>query len=103
MTGEDLSHLAGGEIIPDAPTAEDMAVMAGDFLQLIALQQDIPSDFAGCAMSIQVAPGTHKLLAVVLSPVDVIDGKYVVRDAKMNTKVDEALDLKKISPLCKND
>lgn len=98
-TGEDLSHLAGGEIIPDAPTAEEMVMMAGDFLRLVALQQDIPADFDGCAMSIQVQPGTHKLLAVVLSPVDVIEGKYVVRDAKMHTKVDEAIDLQKITQL----
>ena len=97
-TGEDLSHLVGGEIIPDAPSMEEIANMAGDFLKLIALSQDIPADFDGCAMSIQVEPGTHRLLAVVISPVDVKDGKHIIRDARLKDKIDTVPDVAKIFP-----
>ena len=88
MTGENLSHLMGGEIIPDAPSMEDISQMAGDFLQLVALSQDTPTDFDGCAMNIRFEPKTHKLLSIIISPVDVIDGKHVVRNKQLSAEID---------------
>lgn len=52
------------------PSNDDVIEMGGDFLSLVALAHDIPADFDGCAVSILREPGTNRLTAVILSPVD---------------------------------
>lgn len=53
-----------------APTNDDVIEMAGDLLAIVALAHDIPADFDGCAVSILREPGTNRLMALILSPVD---------------------------------
>ena len=90
MTGEDLSHLAGGEIIPDAPSMAEIADMAGGFLKLVALSQDIPADFDGCAMHIQIDQKTRRLISVVLSLLDLQDENLVAREDQMRHDIGTA-------------
>jgi hypothetical protein len=90
MTGSDLSRLMGGEIIPDAPSLEDVTSMAGDFMRLCALSQDIPEDFDGCALRIQLDKKSKRLVSITISPVDNVDGKRVTRDKQLGGELDEA-------------
>lgn len=52
------------------PTNEDIVEQAGDILATVCLAHDIPVDFVGVTMSALREPGTNRLLAVILSPVD---------------------------------
>jgi hypothetical protein len=98
MTGSDLSHLIGGEIIPDAPSLEDIAGMAGEFMYLCAMSQDIPADFDGCALRIQLDKTTNRLLSITISPVDHIDGKHIARDKPLSDEIDNLPELAKRYP-----
>lgn len=63
---------SGAAFIPEAPapTNDDLIEKSGDLLALTCLAHDIPADFDGCAVSILREPGTNRLLALILSPVD---------------------------------
>lgn len=79
MQGADLSHLAGESVQAKAPTMEEVAGMAGGLMQLIAVTQKLPEDFAGCSLDIKVCNETRRLLAVVMTPVDLVDGMPSIR------------------------
>jgi hypothetical protein len=51
----------------------ELISMAGAFVESIMMVHNIPLDFDGLSMVIQRDPDTHKLLAVILSPVDQLD------------------------------
>ena len=70
MAGQDLSHLAGELPEEPKPTQSDVIQAAGDFLGITALSQDLPVDFDGCTISVIKEPSTNRLMAVILSPVD---------------------------------
>jgi hypothetical protein len=53
-----------------APTNDDVIEMAGDLLGTIAIAHGLPVDFQGVTISILREPGTNRLLAAILSPVD---------------------------------
>jgi len=52
------------------PTNDDIIEMGGDLLGIVALAHDLPADFDGCTVSVLREPGTSRLTAVILSPVD---------------------------------
>lgn len=52
------------------PTSDDIIEQSGDLLATVCLAHDIPVDFIGVTMSALREPGTNRLLAVILSPVD---------------------------------
>lgn len=52
------------------PTSEQIIEEGGDLLATVCLAHDIPIDFVGVAFSALREPGTNRLLAVILSPVD---------------------------------
>ena len=99
MTGDNLSHLIGGEIISDAPSIEDISQMAGGFLQLVAMSQDIPHNFDGCAMNVKFEPNSRRLLSISLSPIDLIDGAHIVRDKQVKAELDAVPESTKMHPL----
>lgn len=71
MSDPNRAILAGCEMAEEpAPTNEDVIELAGDLLAMVSLANDIPVDFDGCALTILREPGTNKLTAVILSPVD---------------------------------
>jgi hypothetical protein len=53
-----------------APTNDQVIEMSGDLLGVVSLAYGIPADFDGCAVSVLREPGTNRLMAVILSPVD---------------------------------
>ena len=54
----------------EKPTSADVIEMSGDLLAVVALANELPVDFDGCAITILREQGTGKLKAVILSPVD---------------------------------
>lgn len=52
------------------PTQDDLVEMSGDLLGAFSVAHDLPVDFDGVACSVLREPGTNRLLAVILSPVD---------------------------------
>lgn len=52
------------------PINDDVIEMAGDFLGTIAIVHNLPVDFQGVTISILREPGTNRLLAAIVSPVD---------------------------------
>lgn len=57
------------------PDNESLIEAAGDMLALVSLAHGLPVDFDGCAISVLREPGTSRLLAVILSPVDMHAGE----------------------------
>lgn len=57
------------------PTNDDVIELAGDLLGTIAMAHSAPADFDGCAITILREPGTGRLLAAILSPVDMHAGE----------------------------
>ncbi len=63
------------------PDQNDIIEQAGDLLGTIAIAQDLPVDFVGVTISILREPGTNRLLAAILSPVDMHAGEPFARYA----------------------
>lgn len=59
----------------------DVIEMAGDLLGTIAAAQKLPVDFDGVTISILREPGTNRLLAAIVSPVDMHAGEPFARYA----------------------
>lgn len=72
------AEIQGGNVgLPDSPipqieppTNDDVIEMAGDLLGTVAIAHGLPVDFVGVTISILREPGTNRLLAAILSPVD---------------------------------
>ena len=69
MKGENLSSIAG-KLQESTPTSADVVEMAGDLLAIACLAQNIPADFDGCEITFLCEQGSHRLKALILSPVD---------------------------------
>jgi hypothetical protein len=52
------------------PTGEDVIAMSGDLMGAVALAYDSPVDFDGVTISVLREPGTNRLLALIVSPMD---------------------------------
>lgn len=72
MSGEDLSKLAGEK---PASMEDELINMAGSFAECILQAYNIPADFAGLTLNVLRDPDTHRLEAIVISPVDMLAGK----------------------------
>jgi hypothetical protein len=79
MKGEDLTHLAGQ--MEEKPTQEDCIELAGDLLGVIALANELPTDFVGIHLSVIKDSETGQLKAVILSPVDMYGDEPFARYA----------------------
>lgn len=58
------------QLVHAKPTNEQIIEESGDLLATVCLAHDIPIDFIGVTFSALREPGTNRLLAVILSPVD---------------------------------
>jgi hypothetical protein len=51
-------------------TNDDIIEQAGDLIGTVAIAHGLPVDFEGVSISVLREPGTNRLLACILSPVD---------------------------------
>lgn len=61
------------------PTNDDVIEMSGDILAAICLAHGLPVDFDGVTISLLREPKTNRLLAAILSPVDMHAGEPYAR------------------------
>ncbi|WP_422985240.1 hypothetical protein [Undibacterium sp. Ji50W] len=52
------------------PSGGDVIEMSGDLMGAVALAYGSPVDFDGVTISVLREPGTNRLLALIISPVD---------------------------------
>jgi hypothetical protein len=68
---------SGAAFAPEVPppSSDDLVEASGDLLAMVSLAHNLPVDFDGCAISVLREPGTNRLLALILSPVDMHAGE----------------------------
>ncbi len=54
---------------------DELIQMAASFAEAIMMVHNIPQDFAGLSMNVLRDPDTHRLEAIVITPVDLIGDK----------------------------
>lgn len=62
--------MAGQPNMTGKPNADTLIEASGDMLGLVCMAHDLPTDFDGANISILREPGTNRLMAVIISPVD---------------------------------
>jgi hypothetical protein len=59
----------------EAVANDELINMAGAFVESVMMVHHIPCDFDGLSLNVLRDPETHKLLAVVITPVDQVEGE----------------------------
>ena len=58
---------------------DELIQMAASFAEAIMMVHNIPQDFVGLSMNVLRDPDTHRLEAIVITPVDMIGGNPFAR------------------------
>lgn len=76
MSGDNLANLAGNGI---KTQSNELIDMAAAFAECVMSVHKIPADFAGLSLNVLRDPDTHRLEAIVISPVDMLSDKPMPR------------------------